>query len=290
MGFLLELHLYPSYYELNTISISKAQWAVIRKDSLKYNWRTLFPEKLHLSFDIWAAAFPYIWAAFCRPQYFMGLLLIQCKWCTLSEWEVALARGALHRLHWAISTTSKTTSKHRSQWFIGRHISHVQSQSDFSKSPSKLVSLPLTIMSHPCPQPRPPNSLSSGGPHPSNPSNPTSSRDISSVWTNSHRQHGQQHCSNACVIPSPVTSQHPDEDNDLYDNPDEVRNQENDPEIEGTSKSKKQGLEMLWDALEEVLNTRQRRRGIKYTLGLVHTVTEIHCTQGICETSHASYV
>jgi hypothetical protein len=158
----------------------------------------------------------------------MGLLLIQCKRCTLSEREVALARGALHRLHWAISTTSKTTSKCRSQWFMGRHVSHVQSRSDFSKSPSKhIASLPPTIMSHPRPQPRPPNLSSSGGTRPSNPSNPASSRDIPSVQTNSHRQHGQQHRSNARVIPSPVTSQHPDEDDDVYDNPDEVRNQEN---------------------------------------------------------------
>jgi hypothetical protein len=53
-----------------------------------------------LDFDNWAAAFLDIWAADCI--YFMGLLLLQWNRCIFREQEVALARGALHQLHWVI--------------------------------------------------------------------------------------------------------------------------------------------------------------------------------------------
>jgi hypothetical protein len=121
-------------------------------------------------------------------------------------------------------------------------------------------------MSHPRPQARSLNPSSTGSTQSYNPSNPFSSLNIMSAHSNSHRQYGLQRPNNGHVIPSPVSSQRPDDDDDLYDNPDKVRNQENNPEIEGTSKSTKRGLEMLRDALEEVLNKRQRRWGINYVL------------------------
>jgi hypothetical protein len=107
-------------------------------------------------------------------------------------------------------------------------------------------------------------------PRPVNPSSQTASRSALSSRTNVHSHHGQQLPSRPRVLLSPATSQNPDEEGDLNNNRNDEIDQDNDengPEIEESGKIKKRGPEMLRDALEDVSNKRQRRRGcVKYVL------------------------
>jgi hypothetical protein len=103
-------------------------------------------------------------------------------------------------------------------------------------------------------------------PHPLNPSSQTVSRTGFSLRANIHPHHDQQRQSHTRAALSPATSQHEEGGGNDNSNHDDSDNNENDQlEENETGKSKKRGAELLRDALEDVSNKRQRRRGhIKY--------------------------